>query len=492
MPTADQDPLAEQVTYSAAATRSWQAIEEKIAGVRPLLACSFAVCLLLSVAWYNGYPIVFSDTGGYVWTGAYFMPLAPFRAPGYSMFTRLMSLGDTSWPVVAMQAVIVVYVLHLTCDHLMNGDRKVRDRCLLVTILGLTLLSSLPWFVSLLMPDVFAGVLFLSAYLLAFADALRVVPRLCLGVILMISAGAHASLLPIAGLFILALAGLRVAALCRHTVDGKRANLAWLVVPILAAAISTAALNQRMGLGFRVSPSGSAFLLARLFSDGLAGDFLHENCAKRAFISCRYISSLPHTQAEFLFQHPLIHDLQGHQEEMAEIVRGTLIAYPLRFLASSAKETLLQLAAIRTGDEVRSYDAKDWNNGTIQRVFPGDFPAFSQGRQMRGRLLTLANVAAALDTTSFWLSAAVCLLLARIRSLARLNDFFYWATAFLFISAAVCATFSGVYDRYQSRVAWILPFCAVAYLCALIKESRGAEAGVTPRCGVEDWTASAD
>ena len=76
---------------------------------------------------------------------------------------------------------------------------------------------------------------------------------------------------------------------------------------------------------------------------------------------------------------------------MEKIVRGTLRAYPVRFLVSSAKETLLQLASLRTGDEIRSYGAREWNSQVIPLVFPRDFQAFLNGRQYHDRLTPLAD-----------------------------------------------------------------------------------------------------
>ena len=31
---------------------------------------------------------------------------------------------------------------------------------------------------------------------------------------------------------------------------------------------------------------------------------------------------------------------------------------------------------------------------------------------------------------------------------------------------------AGVYDRYQSRVAWIMPLCLACYVCCLVKERK--------------------
>jgi hypothetical protein len=459
---------------------------------RRLFIGALAICALVSVALYNGYPTVFSDTGSYLLTGKFFVALAPFRAPGYSMFTRLTSLGRSAWFTVTMQAAIVVYVLYETCIYLFEGDRKFSDLSFLASICTMTALTSLPWLVSLLMPDMFAGVLFLSAFLLAFAGELRRIQRIVLAAIFAIAVAAHASLLPIAIVFVVAVVALRYVIRPASDLPSKRAVLAWLLVPILVSGLFTASLNRQMGLGFTLSPSRSSFLLARLFGDGLAGDFLRENCPKHHFASCKYLSDLPRTQGEFLFWHPLYPELRkAHPTEMEKIVRGTILAYPVRFAISSARETLLQLTAFRTGDEIRSYGAKEWNNGVIPRVFPGDLQAFLNARQYHDRLTHLADVSALVDTTVFWLSLATCLLLAGTGRFGRLNTFFFSAMAFLVINASICATLAGVYDRYQSRVAWIIPFCLTAYAGCLARDWKPSRS-VEPVEEIEELEARAE
>jgi len=438
--------------------------------VQRLFIGALGSCLLLSIALYNGYPTVFSDTGGYLLTGKFFVALAPFRAPGYAIFTRLTSLGITAWFTIVTQAVMVVYVLHEVCDYLIDGDRKFADLYFLASVSALVALTSLPWMVSLLMPDVFAGLLFLLAFLLAFAEGLGPMRRIALAAIFTVSVAAHASLLPIAVLFALAVVILKQFTHPPEANPSTSSVLAWLLVPILAAGIGTAALNRQMGLGFRVSPSRNSFMMARLFGDGLAADFLRENCPQRHFISCRYLSHLPRTQEEFLFQHPLYLEIRGDEEEMGEIARGTILSYPVRFAISSAKETLLQFTSLRTGDEIRTYGAREWNSKVIPQVYPGDWQAFSNGRQYRGRLNPLADAYGSVDTAVFWLSVLACVFLAWTGRFSRINLFFYSALAYLLINAAICATFAGVYDRYQSRVAWIPPLCLTAYVYCLARD----------------------
>jgi hypothetical protein len=469
--TRDRDPSWGEAVLEDANYNSQPAKEKQEYRARRLLVGAMATCALLSIALYNGYPTIFSDTGGYLLTGKFFVALAPFRAPGYSIFTRLTSLGISAWFTIATQAAMVVYVLYETCIYLIDSDRAVAELCFLASAFAMAALTSLPWLVSLLMPDVFAGVLFLSAFLLAFAGELRPMQRIVLAGIFMISVAAHTSLFPMAALFVAAVVIVRHVSRPPRVLPSTRSVLAWLLVPIIAAGFFTAGLNRQMGLGFKLSPSRNAFLLARLFGDGLAADFLRANCPKRHLVSCRYLSDLPRTQEEFLFRHPLFDELlRGHQDEMEKIVRGTIVAYPVRFVKSSAKATLLQLTALRTGDEIRSYGAREWNSEVISRVFPGDLKAFLNARQYHGRLIPLADASAAVDTAVFWLSLATCLLLAGTGRFGRVNVFLYSAIAYLLINASICATFAGVFDRYQSRVAWIIPFCLTAYVGCLARD----------------------
>src|SRR4029077_10640274 len=172
---------------------------------------------------------------------------------------------------------------------------------------------------------------------------------------------------------------------------------------------------------------GNEFLLGRLFGDGLAGDYLRQNCPKKPFVACRPLADLPKTPEEFLFWNPLLRDLDARGDETREIVRGTLSAYPLRFMWISAKQTLRQLVTLRTGNEVRDFalHAPNSNAEVIQQVFPGDFHAFSTSRLIRGRLVPLTDAVAAIDSAVFWLSFVACMILTRTHRIEKLNRFFY-------------------------------------------------------------------
>ena len=145
-----------------------------------------------------------------------------------------------------------------------------------------------------------------------------------------------------------------------------------------------------------------------------------------------------------------------------------------RFAARGILDSLRQLTRFRTGDEIRDFalNAPNWNPYIIQTIFPRDFHAFSNSRMIRGQLLRLANASAVLHTAIFWVSALACLLFARTRQAEKLSRLLISVVTFLVINAAVCATLAGVYDRYQSRVAWLIPLCMALYVVDWLERKR--------------------
>ncbi len=372
-----------------------------------------AACLLLWVAFYNGYPTVYPDTASYIYTGAFHFPLPPFRSPGYSAFIARTSFGISPWFTIVAQAIAVVAVLYETCKYLIGGDSKFRDYCLLAITASLAAMTSLPWFTSLLMPDVFAGVVFLSLFLLAFNNRLHWAERFVLAAIATLAVGAHISLLPIALLFVAGLAIMKVAGWLPPGTSSTAAMLAWLAAPLLVAGLWTAKLNSSMALGFRLSPSGDEYLMGRLLEDGLAGDYLRARCPERPFVACRYLNDLPKTPEQFLFWHPLLSEMELNGNEVHEVAWGTLAAYPVRFAWNSTRHTLRQFVQLRTGDEVRglALGAPNATGTVIQRVFPRDAPSYANSKLIQGRLVSLTKVAAVVDAAAFWLSALACIML---------------------------------------------------------------------------------
>jgi hypothetical protein len=132
---------------------------------RALLAVLAAAALLLWPALWNGFPIVFADTGTYL-SQAIDHYAGWDRPVFYSLFMLPLHATVTVWPVIVVQALLAAWVLHLVCRTLLPSVSAIA----FVGVVGaLSACTWLPWIVSELMPDLFTPLLVLVLCLLVWA-----------------------------------------------------------------------------------------------------------------------------------------------------------------------------------------------------------------------------------------------------------------------------------------------------------------------------------
>jgi len=127
-------------------------------------AAGLSILALLYPALYNGFPLVFYDTGGYI-ARAFEAELIPGRSVAYGYLLSVLELGLSYWPVILTQSGIVLWLIH-TCARV--HDLPHGPISLAATAVGLALGTGLPWFTAQLMPDIWEPVLILALYLLGF------------------------------------------------------------------------------------------------------------------------------------------------------------------------------------------------------------------------------------------------------------------------------------------------------------------------------------
>ena len=71
-----------------------------------------ATLLLLTAALFNGYPLVFSDSGTYVFSG-WEMKVPVDRPIIYGIFLRVVSAGFSLWLPVMVQCFVLAWLLRL-------------------------------------------------------------------------------------------------------------------------------------------------------------------------------------------------------------------------------------------------------------------------------------------------------------------------------------------------------------------------------------------
>src|ERR1700716_334307 len=160
-----------------------------------------AIAALLWPALWNGFPIVFYDTGGYL-ARPFTQTLELGRSALYSAFLA-SGIPLNFWPNIAVQAAVVAWLLALELRAQGLGERLTAYWLL---FLGLSGVTALPWYAAQLMPDVLVPVTVLSLHMLAFHDTLlRRWERATLVAIVAFAIASHMAILALAiGLLVMA------------------------------------------------------------------------------------------------------------------------------------------------------------------------------------------------------------------------------------------------------------------------------------------------
>lgn len=480
-----------------------------------------AVLLVWPAVW-NRYPIVFADTGTYL-SQAVHGYLGWDRPPFYSLFILPLHLDQTLWPIVAAQALLTAWILHLLRRTLAPN---LSCWWLLPLCFGLAVTTWLPWLVSTVMPDVLTPLLVLAIGLLARGQLHRAETVVLTGLSALFIAAQLSSVL-LAAALLCVVAGrnlLRRAPLPAALVAPDPNTGATAEPPVASEPCTASGLRQILGSGPRMpeppvrrtdpaaaiigrrlrrlvrtiprpcrplllavcallavnlagfgrlslSPFGSVFLLARVIYDGPGLEILHRDCPAAGWRLCKLLDRFPSTSDEFLWSadSPVL-AAGGHKAIAAEanaIIRASLLAEPGSALRATLANGWEQLSRFASGDGLNAWPEQvdRW----IDRDLPADAAAYHAARQQSG-LLDLPPWLAALHQVTAVLgviSGLVWLVVGRRRDIRR--EMIILSLLTLPVSALITGGLSTPHDRYQSRIAW-LPGCVT--VCALLGTRR--------------------
>jgi hypothetical protein len=346
--------------------------------------------------------------------------------------------------------------------------------------------TSLPWFVAQIMPDAFTGLLVLALWLLGFGGTR--LSRFEWWYVFVLASGAtaiHMSHLPLA--FGLALLAGAVALGSVGLTTGLR-SMRLVAGPALLALVALAGANL-VGHGrLSVSPFGSVFLAARLIADGPALRTLDAECDDAAWRICAMRGELPILVDDFLWKPdgPLRGKLGGGKawaEEASEIVAATLAREPTTVAMTVLGNAVRQFATFGTGDGLLPWIGDPGPEPLITQHFPDELADYRAARQQAGLLLDDLAPLRPLHMALVWLGVLV---LPAVAWLSR-HDLRALALCVLVLgaaagNAAVTGGLSGVNERYQSRIAWLLAFVPATIAPAAWRPRR-AETALAARAG---------
>lgn len=337
--------------------------------------------------------------------------------------------------------------------------------------------TSLPWFVSCIMPDIFTALMIIALVLLCFAqDILVRLSKIILVMLVGVALAFHQANLPVAlwifpALGLCALLGWRPSRPFLHGFFASGIGLTLGVVAMLTMNL----VSGKVGL----SRSGSVFLLARMLEDGTALSYLEQTCPRQHFAVCADLNELksynslhPYPEASldgyFLWGGPLakLRGFTGEEAEAGAIVRGTLLMYAPAQFRASVIDGWRQLFLFSTGSEITPWPEKDGvAHAILGRFGPAVYEKYRHSEQIRNNLDF--SLISRVDTVVVAASSLLLigfLIIPRAKNQPRSFYATIMMTTMVVGNAFTLGALAAPFARYQGRVIWMVPLLAGCFV----------------------------
>jgi hypothetical protein len=425
--------------------------------------------LLLLPGLISGYPLIYPDSVMYVLQAIRLLG-APWRPPYYSLLIFPFHLKLSLWPVIAMQSLAVATALRVMV-YLMIPIARSLDYLVMTAVL--TALTSVGWHADQIMPDVFTGLLAIVVFVIAWAwNGQGWLAHVALVLAACGITTLHYTHLPLAiGLF-------AVAALVRlaQGAGWHEARRVALIGAAVSAVGCAAFVAYSLALVHRpvLAPNGGIFLAARVLADGPGRDWLDASCPDSGNAFCKYRDRIPADPGVFLWdpaspRREVQREVGPEQTRRAatQIVVGAITTHPGTELAHALANSASQLVHFGTLETDCPEDCGGFDF-VIERYFPREYQQFRHSLQMTGRLPVRQIRSVHSAVVIVVLIIDLVLLVVAVREGDRLTSgFILLVGATLALNAIICGALSGPYNRYQSRVVWLLPLSALLGLSRL-------------------------
>lgn len=443
--------------------------ESKARKIMLLLLAALSLC---GAAFYNGFPIVYSDTGTYLESG--FTLETPFDRPiTYGIFLRIFSLnGFSLWPVIFTQSLLLVLVMYGCVKAFVNTRRAASLTCIIT--LALACFTGVSWMASELIADVFAPISLLCILLLLFAPQEKKGWTIFLYATLLVSTASHISHVIIDLLFLSCMTIFWLRKRKKETLRFGGRTLAGIFL-VTVAAIFT--------MGSSIGKSKHVFMMGRLLESGILDAYLDENCGKEKLKLCDCRDRLPDNADNFLWNTDgdsvLIRTggWQGSKAEYSMIIRHTLASpkYLLLHAKAATINSLKQLATIRVGEGNGAYGKGTLVYERIKKYFPYEFRQYCFSQQTQNYFAQLPFV----NFVNYLVTGVALLLVMSWLLFYREGCTIKGLTAFVIalllgyvLNCAVCASLATLANRFGSRESWMIVFAAIVVTMEFVSRKK--------------------
>jgi hypothetical protein len=341
----------------------------------------------------------------------------------------------------------------------------------------LVVVSPLPFFNSMLMPDIFAGLAILATAAFLFIPPLQKWYRYWWAFIILCAVLFHtANILILSGLLVITIALAFVVSFPSKTSLLRKAALLFGIV--LIGIAGEVFFNAAVKHFTHNAPIRPPFITARLVADGPGTVYAKNFCDTHPFEICHYQAALGKASSDdflwslkpdigvFTLASKSSRELLSHEDSAFAL--AVFKKYPVEVLHSTLLNFFSQLRLV--GLEEFNYPALMISDFS-EKIPEADFKQLQQSKA--GKDIFPLAISEFLILSGIIISLFVYAFQARLqRPSSPLFCLTMLVLSGILLNALICGALSTPHDRYQARVIWLLPLLAF-YLFSLRSSHTG-------------------
>jgi hypothetical protein len=411
---------------------------------------------LLWPAFYNKFPLYYSDTGAYIGFGDL------RRSIGYNYFISITTFRISIWLAVFAQSLITSFLL-LRASIIILKDIRFKEVLAFMILICVILLTDIAKYPSWLIPDIFASWILLGGTLFFLSPKWydNLLGKNAIGLAMFCHNGNI--LIAIVAFLLLSIIGY----VYRSKIPQILSKVKKLTVYIILTLISICMLNYYSGRGFELfPPQKTTFLMAKFISYGVVSKTLDRYCPSKRWELCKYenkLKALTGKSLGFIMWSPRSFykkaKIRYNEMENEEIVIYSFKSDPLEIFIYSLRDVFRLMVNFDSMAGMMQRKS-DWLYNSFKRSFPGEFRYFLNSRQAQG--LPVKVRIFSFNDTLIQIYIFACTLMVILLFLWK-REYIHIITiasvcTFIFLNDFLTASISAPAARFSMRVLWLVPY----------------------------------
>lgn len=427
----------------------------------------FGFFILSWVLWYNGYPLVYSDTGIYI-AGAHEHFIPGDRPQTYGEFIYVFGMHKTLWGPILMQTLMLAFVLFDLC--MIITKHRSKKTIYLVTCILLAFTSGISFTSSQLMADVFTPMLFIALANITFRVKSRPILDFLNVLIGILAIGVHNSHVAIAILLLVIFFGLMLAQKKIASFNiflFTRLKTIKIVFLLVVGVLFTPTLHFLNKGEFVYSGSSHVILMCKFVENGTLKAFLKEKCQDKKFYEthkmCSCYEELPIDISSFLWlESSPLHKTGGWGEaskkEYNDIIKELLTTPKYLYLniTSTIENTLSQLFRLDVAPGTFAYLENSPPYARVHQHYEQEGNSYDLSLQNVNHLKK--DWVTELHHYAIFFTVLLIIIIWKNNSKFKKEQiaFMSFAVLYLLLNSLCTAGLHDANPRFQSRVDWII------------------------------------